>query len=852
MTDRWWAPAGAHIGPDEVDLALLAPGGEVRYDLGAALFALHRTGAAACEVVAASPIPTVETLIENLATARAAVAMPLVDSISKSLGDAPYAGLLVRDVADDAERAAVDLFSAAVAKGVAPPLAAQRVGMVYGVPANGLGAFRALAVTPAANPVALADAADRALFGFVEKLCTNEVENLVEEVEVSKAPEPWEAEPRNAAGEWTATAVADKPLLERLRTHQVAAPEVQTTPVPTRQTRQVRQTRKVRQTRQVRQVAETETAPSAKVRTKTRIKSRKPLVAMSKARQKERLSTPVQPSFDPSTDDLMEPMQFHQQGPYDRLERPVSFLMNTADFNHFKERLGKEPEFRMGHLVEEAKAPEYFNSPARHNKARGLAEYTRNFVGGTEPKHRVIKDGDPMRMREDINHAVIEMAQEYAEEDMGLDLDEHTEDFRDVVDEETQAIYDNGVHQDHTGDNWVVVHNRPGDKDVSLVEFVLDHYDARALDDSHSSHGEIEMDPNQVYKIDLDNHVLVYDTGAKAWVTRYTIKPAPEWDDDDDLHSGPIGKASTSYLTEARNELGQWTKTAEAPVAAPTRQTRQVRQTRATRQVRQVAATPDVVRPKVRNKSRQRQRLSTRLQQTLKQEFKPASVTKTERLPQFPELSYEPVHQVIQGHDYASLLQSEGWRGTGIPSTLEITSDEAKNILFTHEAITGDDAIDYLNHYTHDDLENQRQIGAYRERPLIDIEDDPLVLDVTSDASKAHFNARVRQVLHRNPDISQIEVSEIEKYGEHKAEVMLYGNAEPVPTNCLIIFDDIDPDRPMEMTYLSTRQMPPTDTTHIASYQDAEHADHKVTYTTLTAPKVHVFRVGNTPDPLRD
>ena len=185
MTQRFWAPQRATVTPDQVVLALLEPGGDPAGDLGNALLAVHRAGAASCEAVAKGPVPSEHGLVSALATTRAALASPAVDSVSKSL-EANYAGLLVRDVFDDAEQSTLALFRTCVSKGVAPPIAASRAGAVYGVPSRELGKYTALAVDPRANPAALTDAADRALLTYVSKLVTEEA-GEVKEV-VSKSP----------------------------------------------------------------------------------------------------------------------------------------------------------------------------------------------------------------------------------------------------------------------------------------------------------------------------------------------------------------------------------------------------------------------------------------------------------------------------------------------------------------------------------------------------------------------------------------------------------------------------------------------------------------------------------------
>ena len=167
---RWWSPDGPSLRPSPTDLARLVPGAEPDKDFGLALLTYHRVGAAACEAAAASPLVNEHLLTEYLVQARAQIAQPLVGAIAKSTSGASYAGLLVRDVADEAEQGALTLYRQAVAKGVSPTVAAQRVGQVYGTPYAQMGPYRALACTPAASPMALQDAADRVLFTYVEKM----------------------------------------------------------------------------------------------------------------------------------------------------------------------------------------------------------------------------------------------------------------------------------------------------------------------------------------------------------------------------------------------------------------------------------------------------------------------------------------------------------------------------------------------------------------------------------------------------------------------------------------------------------------------------------------------------------
>jgi hypothetical protein len=185
--ERWWAPARGTLEPDAVVKVLLEPDDNGDTDLATTLLAVHRAGAAACETVSRSPVPSELGLISAMAVARQAFAPAAVDAVAKNLEES-YAGLLVRDVLSEAERTTVTLFRTAVAKGVSPPLAVQRAGAVYGVPARELGRYLALAFDPKTNPLALTDAADRALLTYVSKLSAAEAEDPGSLVTFSKAP----------------------------------------------------------------------------------------------------------------------------------------------------------------------------------------------------------------------------------------------------------------------------------------------------------------------------------------------------------------------------------------------------------------------------------------------------------------------------------------------------------------------------------------------------------------------------------------------------------------------------------------------------------------------------------------
>lgn len=230
---RWWNPAGPHIGPDETDIGMLAATGEnPRLDLGAALLAAHRVGAAACDAAAATPLVDERTLIRALAAAREQLANPMIDSVSKSVEGERYACVLVCDVLDDAEEAALDIFRSAVSRGVAPPLAAARAGAVFGVSKDAIGKYRQKATDPRVNPVALADEADRTLFGFVEKLAAEETDEREEVSKITPSERRRRAEEENRDRRGRFAVAEDNPTLSvsnllRTEGHTEAAPQTE-------------------------------------------------------------------------------------------------------------------------------------------------------------------------------------------------------------------------------------------------------------------------------------------------------------------------------------------------------------------------------------------------------------------------------------------------------------------------------------------------------------------------------------------------------------------------------------------------------------------------------------------------
>jgi hypothetical protein len=160
---RWWAPQRATVEPDQVVLAMLEPG-----ELGSAVLAVHRAGAAAIDTLRNGMVSEAG-LVDVLSSCRALVAGQVVDSVAKNL-EPSYAGLLVSDVFDDAEQGAVSLYRTAVNKGVAPSIAVVRVSDVFGVPSSLMGRYQLVATDPKTSPATSRDLADRTLLEYVAKL----------------------------------------------------------------------------------------------------------------------------------------------------------------------------------------------------------------------------------------------------------------------------------------------------------------------------------------------------------------------------------------------------------------------------------------------------------------------------------------------------------------------------------------------------------------------------------------------------------------------------------------------------------------------------------------------------------
>ena len=402
MSTRWWAPTRATLDPDAVVLALMEPDGESAGDLGANLLAAHRAGAAACDFVSKQAVPSPASLINALATSRVRMADHLVTSISKSM-DTNYAALLVRDLFDDAEAGALSLYGTAVAKGVSPPMAASRVGAVYGVPSSSLGRYQLMACDPKSTVAALTDAADRCLLTYVASVVDQEV-GLEPVTEVAKAGvaafDPRE-HPRGAAGRFQnapdhvavapnrpikGPTTADPELLADLRRKLggggQSAPRVDTGPAQARRERPTRRSHPIRRGAE-RSVVATK-APKSRVKGKFKATVRSNIKmnpAMARHHQALRSVTPPPELVRRPGKEMVKPhdyaipdlLRIPNHGMREQLSSsyeihqalvfPVDGQTNNDFHTDMRDQAGaqKDPTqkiFRIGHLLQRAGNPE--------------------------------------------------------------------------------------------------------------------------------------------------------------------------------------------------------------------------------------------------------------------------------------------------------------------------------------------------------------------------------------------------------------------------------------------------------------------------------------------------------------
>lgn len=332
---------------------LLTPVGDAAADLSSALIALHKIGQAACRELAKTSIPDEFALgqaIESTASARGAVSK----AIGVALGDAHLGELIVRDAVADAAHASLDLFRRLRSKDVPAAVAVERVGMVYGVPSNELAAFGRTASELRAHPAALADSADRAVFGHVAKVAALEVETVAKALTTIERSALVETQRRGPDGRW-ATNNATRTKASFATKIKAVAPVVAEP--------KVRTVRRVKTVRQI-AAAPTAVATASSVAPKAKLASARPSAKISMQRAtlpssiKAATVAPAELPFDSPVMKLRVPGQ--QEDYYPAITEEAYVLLAPDVYASFDQRLesqrlidkSKDRHFRIGHLME--------------------------------------------------------------------------------------------------------------------------------------------------------------------------------------------------------------------------------------------------------------------------------------------------------------------------------------------------------------------------------------------------------------------------------------------------------------------------------------------------------------------
>lgn len=530
---RWWAPTAAAVGVSDSDLEMLtASGGNPRLDLGASLLAAHRVGGAACLAAADAPLLDARTLAGYLGRARAELADPLVDSVSKSVNRAgSYGALLVRDLLDDADDAAIELFSAAVARGISPAAAARRAADVYGVSKSAIGRYRAAALDPKTKPDVLTNLADKTLMEFVSKLSAEEADDR--EV-VSKAP-PTQTrtqtvipgliatapsgrryyDGRDEEGRFTeAPTMAQSGLLARMRSRYgiggQAAPKVDTgrpTEVATeRETKQAEETKTAKDPQQVRRTQQQvrqrrRQQQRAKQQRKQRETTERPTQQRSQQvrgkqtrAQQARLSTKTKRE---KQADLDHPADFDRHleanHPYlasfsdggkqwRQLDNAVGFVLDEGDALHFNETVASSPNrmARIGHLeaLHGGAAEEAYHGNAYQHLLTTVA----SEAEGEEPSYRHVRSEDipedPVMASQVRDHLIEEYARAHGDE----------------------GIERTAMKPDSEGDGWVIYTEFEEDAPAQVYEYIV-HRPKGWIERGTQRNLQVALDPNQAYRV---------------------------------------------------------------------------------------------------------------------------------------------------------------------------------------------------------------------------------------------------------------------------------------------------------------------------------------------------------------
>ena len=807
-TARVWAPTRPTVDPDRVVLALLETGDDPEKDLGAALLAVHRAGAAACQLVAAAPVPDEVALIRTLAECRGRVAPAVAECVSKSVDDPQYAHLLTRDVFDDAEQAALTLFRACVAKGVSPPLACQRVGHVFGVPREHLGRYFTLATNPATGAVALVDAADRALLAHVAKVARSETEDTL--VTISKAPEP-ERAPRNPEFEASVRRDSegrfaeeeDQPpdRLTRIRQRlglSGAAPRVAgappVRPEPGRKHRKQRKQRVVRTPAPTADIQLTPQLRTGQLVPRATLKLKSPDLAIQ-ARTELQLRQLPMPEPEPDrtvVTDVMKTRDDPNAGSYHSLSEPLAVTVPASTGVYLRGQMigqgdsGEPWVMRLGHLLDVAGEMESADSP----EAVHLREAAADQVWGTQDAehepvvHRIKRTEENYYDSEFVEHMRGELATDIIHTDQGplrrvnlerkkriVEFQDPDPDSSDILLVEFKSATEGGPVQNVIVDEFVI-----GDGAVGRTE-------------GTGKHVQYVLDPNKTYSLPGGRRPQRYfDEESKAIVNRWWLVPIPEAEAQRIASAhrlrrgkGPIGKAAPEpervrnpafEATVNRDEEGQFA-VEEKRTVPPARKQRKQRKQRKVRTQR-LAQAPLVTRSLMINPQLQMKtaplapKMQTKLQAGLTAHLaaRPA--------PNLPELHDKRYYHVLS-HDEMNKI----WQDAHVTADERVwhLGREAKEQLYNMTPHNGLEAAGELRANV-DAMVTEKE-GDSRSQELfkhrVEYEDDEFRL---GEKISAYFD--------KDPKLAQVTIDDPDEDGY----VQVWGNEHAIQRQFLIEIED--------------------------------------------------------------
>lgn len=739
MTQRWWDPSGPAVD-------LLTPGGDRHLDTANALFALHRAGAAALNAAAVTPMIDESVISKAADSARAAYAEPVCETLGAVLGDPTYAGLFVRDIADEAEASALGVYRSCVSKGVPPPIAAQRAALVYGVPPAHLGNYQAVAANPISKDIAVLDAADRALFGWATAASANELEQISKAESSAARREAVEDQPRGQRGQWgrrdlaeTAERTANPASIDGMsvtdwlnaQTEQEAEEPAE---APARQARTARTARVARQARQARVAA----APQAVRRPAQRQRGRRVAQMAPQTRKlaqrdaaRELAVAEAQPAQRQTRHGAVPVSTPRGTSAMPLLNDDTTYILPLEEWSDLERAArteGKGPhEQNAVYITGEALTRHAhigaFTGSDRHDEiADDIADEYR-FNGSFQeipddvvipvPQHVVdelAKAGNPVQADLMLEDSKRRYLSDY--------LDDNPEEYRDVnIAEEVANI--SYLPEYHTGEMlfvWRPPNGRSKSRPVRIIaEVTIDSRNARGEIDPGTRHGEstVTIDPHSLLRVDRSKphyENLTYDSDRRVGRLQIHAQVA------DKFHKAESSAARRAASAEQPRDGGRWGARTDEQDAhdrlseqlAGTRE-RALRQPRAARTARTArTAQRQATAALIPTRSPKR---DAAVRQTLRRQLSPITLRQMSLRQELPSADAAPFADneayTIVGNDVMERHLGVGSQAMVVDHNLDAARTDR---LRSMEFYAGDDALEEVNRHTYTDEINTKLV----------------------------------------------------------------------------------------------------------------------------------------------